>query len=57
MTGLAVASTAALGQPDSLAAVRWLSHLSSAANCQLESSLSAMAAQCQLRCTDAASNQ
>ncbi len=57
VTALPFASPAAFRQPDSLVAIRQLSQLSSAANCQLVCSLSAMAAPCQLRCTQPVSNQ
>ena len=57
VTAVSFASPAAFRQPDSLAAIRQLSQLSSAANCQLACSLSAVAAHCHLRCTQPASNQ
>ena len=50
VTALPFASPSGFFQPDSLTAIRQLSQLSSAANCQLACSLSAMAAHCQLRC-------
>lgn len=55
VTTLPFASPAAFRQPDSLVAIRQLSQLSSAANCQLVCSLSA--AQCQRSFTQPASNQ